>query len=78
MWYLLVTHTSKGLFRVGCFLGRGFFEQDIPPGNIYAWLAAGEAVTGLLIEISFVATFTQLRIELEFGSSALSMKQYAC
>jgi hypothetical protein len=41
------------------FHGRGFFAQQFNPGDPQAILAAGEAVVGLLIEISFIATFTQ-------------------
>jgi hypothetical protein len=41
------------------FHGRGFFSQQFSPGDPQSILAAGEAVVGLLIEISFIATFTQ-------------------
>jgi hypothetical protein len=41
------------------FHGRGFFATTFQPGDPLAALAAGEAVIGLLIEISFIATFTQ-------------------
>jgi hypothetical protein len=47
------------VLNVSSFHGRGFFEQDITLGSGYARLAAAEAVPGLLIEISFIATFTQ-------------------
>jgi len=47
------------VLSVSSFHGRGFFEQDITLGSGYARLAATEAVLGLLIEISFIATFTQ-------------------
>jgi hypothetical protein len=47
------------VLSVSCFHGRGFFEQDITLGSTYARLAACEAVIGLLIEISFISTFTQ-------------------
>lgn len=47
------------VLSVSSFHGRGFFEQDITLGSGYARLAAAEAVLGLLIEISFIATFTQ-------------------
>jgi hypothetical protein len=39
--------------------GRGFFQPVQSLGDPVAILAAGEAVIGLLIEISFIATFTQ-------------------
>ena len=41
------------------FHGRGFFAQQFSPGDPQSILAASEAVVGLLIEISFIATFTQ-------------------
>jgi hypothetical protein len=41
------------------FHGRGFFVGTFKPSDPQAGLAAGEAVLGLLIEISFIATFTQ-------------------
>jgi uncharacterized protein YjbI with pentapeptide repeats len=41
------------------FHGRGFFATAFQPGDPQAALAALEAVIGLLIEISFIATFTQ-------------------
>ena len=47
------------VLSVSSFHGRGFFSQDISLGDTYARLAAAEAVIGLLIEISFIATFTQ-------------------
>src|SRR5258708_23215770 len=47
------------VLSVSSFHGRGFFTQDITLGDTYARLAAVEAVVGLFIEISFIATFTQ-------------------
>src|SRR5205807_6193669 len=47
------------VLSVSSFHGRGFFSQDISLGDTYARLAAAEAVVGLFIEISFIATFTQ-------------------
>ncbi|HEX9413119.1 MAG TPA: pentapeptide repeat-containing protein [Ktedonobacterales bacterium] len=47
------------VFSVTSFHGRGFFPESL---NFESWvtrLAALEAVTGLFIEISFIATFTQ-------------------
>ena len=38
---------------------RGFFATAFQPGDPQAGLAALEAVFGLLIEISYIATFTQ-------------------
>jgi uncharacterized protein YjbI with pentapeptide repeats len=47
------------VLSVSSFHGRGFFTPDITLGDTYARLAAIEAVLGLLIEVSFIATFTQ-------------------
>jgi uncharacterized protein YjbI with pentapeptide repeats len=41
------------------FHGRGFFSSVFQPGDIQAAVAAAEAFIGLLIEIVFIATFTQ-------------------
>jgi hypothetical protein len=41
------------------FHGRGFFANTFQPSDPQAAVAAAEAVVGLLIEISFIATFTQ-------------------
>jgi hypothetical protein len=40
------------------FHGRGFFAAVFQPGDLQAAVAAGEAFIGLLIEIVFIATFT--------------------
>jgi uncharacterized protein YjbI with pentapeptide repeats len=47
------------VLSVSSFHGRGFFSSDIHLGDTLARLAAGEAILGLLIEITFIATFTQ-------------------
>lgn len=47
------------ILSVSSFHGRGFFTQNVSLGDSFARLAAVEAVLGLLIEISFIATFTQ-------------------
>ena len=65
--YLLNSHLATPHLRwdealvlsVSSFHGRGFFSQNITLGDTYARLAAAEAVVGLVIEISFIATFTQ-------------------
>jgi uncharacterized protein YjbI with pentapeptide repeats len=65
--YLLNSHIATPYLRwdealvlsVSSFHGRGFFSQNITLGDTYARLAAAEAVVGLVIEISFIATFTQ-------------------
>lgn len=41
------------------FHGRGFFAEQYKPGDPQTIIAAIEAVVGLVIEISFIATFTQ-------------------
>lgn len=47
------------VLSVSSFHGRGFFLQGMTLGDAFARLAALEAVLGLLIEVSFIATFTQ-------------------
>jgi hypothetical protein len=41
------------------FHGRGLFPSALTLGDPIAILAAVEAIIGLLIEITFIATFTQ-------------------
>ena len=52
-WYEAV------VLSVSSFHGRGFFQPLRSPSDPIAILAAIEAVCGLVIEISFIATFTQ-------------------
>jgi hypothetical protein len=47
------------VLSVSSFHGRGFFTQNVTLGDTYARIAAIEAILGLFIEISFIATFTQ-------------------
>jgi hypothetical protein len=47
------------VLSVSSFHGRGFFQPVQSLGDPVAILAAAEAVFGLLIEVSFIATFTQ-------------------
>lgn len=48
------------VFSVTSFHGRGFAPgENVPLTNPLSVLAAGEAIIGLLIEITFIATFTQ-------------------
>jgi hypothetical protein len=47
------------VLSISSFHGRGFFNNSISLGDTLARLAAGEAIIGLLIEITFIATFTQ-------------------
>lgn len=47
------------VLSVSSFHGRGFFPATLALGDPLAILAAIEAIVGLLIEITFIATFTQ-------------------
>lgn len=47
------------ILSISCFHGRGFLLQNVAIGDTFARLAAVEAILGLLIEINFIATFTQ-------------------
>jgi len=47
------------IFSITSFHGRGFFPGGVALDDPITMLAAAEAVTGLAIEISFIATFTQ-------------------
>ena len=47
------------VLSISSFHGRGFFTTGISLGDTLARLAAGEAIVGLLLEITFIATFTQ-------------------
>ena len=47
------------IFSITSFHGRGFFPGGIPLDDPITVFAATEAVIGLIIEISFIATFTQ-------------------
>ena len=50
---------EAAVFSVTSFHGRGFFPGSLALDNPVTVVAALEAVLGLLIEISFIATFTQ-------------------
>jgi uncharacterized protein YjbI with pentapeptide repeats len=47
------------VFSLTSFHGRGFFPGGLKLEDVITKIAASEAVVGLLIEISFIATFTQ-------------------
>jgi uncharacterized protein YjbI with pentapeptide repeats len=47
------------VLSIGSFHGRGLYPSGLNLGDPVAILAAGEAIIGLLIEITFIATFTQ-------------------
>jgi uncharacterized protein YjbI with pentapeptide repeats len=60
--YTLLGHLAARealVFSVTSFHGRGFLPGKFQLGDPVTALAALEAVTGLFIEISFIATFTQ-------------------
>lgn len=60
--YHFVGHLSPSealIFSVTSFHGRGFLPGPFTLGSPVTGLAALEAVVGLFIEISFIATFTQ-------------------
>lgn len=44
---------------ISAFHGRGFFPGTVTPGDPVTVAAAVEAIVGLIIELSFIATFTQ-------------------
>jgi hypothetical protein len=50
---------EAAVFGVTSFHGRGFFHEDLSFESWVTRLAALKAVLGLLIEVSFIATFTQ-------------------
>ena len=54
-----LTPTEGLIFSVTSFHGRGFLPGPFTLGSSVTALAALEAVLGLFIEISFIATFTQ-------------------
>jgi uncharacterized protein YjbI with pentapeptide repeats len=47
------------IFSITSFHGRGFFPGGVALDNPLTVVAAAEAIVGLIIEISFIATFTQ-------------------
>ncbi len=60
--YLVLGHLGLRealIFSVTAFHGRGFFPGPFTLGDPVTAIAAVEAVVGLFIEISFIATFTQ-------------------
>lgn len=70
MWYVAINTVCAVIYsRLGspdpivesitAFHGRGFFSEQFRLGNPEYRIAASEAVIGLLIEICFIATFTQ-------------------
>lgn len=65
--YLLTSHFTTPhlswdealVLSLSSFHGRGFFTQTLTLGDPYARLAVAEAVLGLFVEVSLIATFTQ-------------------
>jgi len=54
-----LTWDESLVLSISSFHGRGFFSSGINLSDMLARLAAGEAIAGLLIEITLIATFTQ-------------------
>jgi hypothetical protein len=54
-----LTWYEAGILSISSFHGRGFFQPVQSLGDPVAAFASVEAIIGLLIEISFIATFTQ-------------------
>jgi uncharacterized protein YjbI with pentapeptide repeats len=54
-----LTWDESLVLSISSFHGRGFITSGVSLGDTLARLAAGEAIVGLLIEITFIATFTQ-------------------
>jgi hypothetical protein len=55
----ITSPVSALVFSVTSFHGHGFFSSVFQPGGLQAAVAAVEASIGLLMEITFIATFTQ-------------------
>ncbi len=51
--------TEAFILSFTAFHGRGFFGGTFQPSDPQAAVSAAEAVVGLLLEVSFIATFTQ-------------------
>lgn len=51
--------TEAAVFSITSFHGRGFFPGALKLDDPVTVLATVEAIFGLFIEISFIATFTQ-------------------
>jgi len=54
-----ISPLAAGVISVASFHGRGLFPAGFAPTFPMAVLGACEAIIGLTIEISFIATFTQ-------------------
>lgn len=54
-----LTLVASLIFSITAFHGRGFLPGGFGYGDLTTIIAAIEAVAGLLIELSFIATFTQ-------------------
>jgi len=65
--YLIISHFAAPhlswdeslVLSLSSFHGRGFFPQTITLSDPYARAAVAEAILGLLVEVSLIATFTQ-------------------
>lgn len=54
-----LTWNEAFVLSMSSFHGRGFFTTTISLGDAYAQIAVLEAFVGLMIEVSFIATFTK-------------------
>ncbi|WIG59790.1 MAG: Pentapeptide repeat family protein [Ktedonobacterales bacterium] len=66
LYYVVGQHTGARLdaveaisLSINSFHGRGFFPGTVTPSDAVTLLTAVQAILGLVIEISFIATFTQ-------------------
>jgi len=62
MYFVLGPHLAWNeaiVIRMTALHGRGFFPEEFKPGDPQALVAAIEALVGLLIEVTFIATLTQ-------------------
>ena len=62
IYFLLGPHLAWNeaiVISVTAFHGRGFFPEQFKPGDPQALVAAIEALVGLLIEVTLIATLTQ-------------------
>jgi uncharacterized protein YjbI with pentapeptide repeats len=56
---VIISPTAALIFSITSFHGRGFFPGGLALDAPVTILAATEAIVGLVIEVSFIATFTQ-------------------
>jgi hypothetical protein len=62
IYYLLGPHLTWNeaiVISMTAFHGRGFFPNQFKPGDPQSLVAAIEALVGLIIEVTLIATLTQ-------------------